>query len=637
VKYIGNRDGEGLSVRKGFIPTLVGLFAICNLLLLDNTVVEAQVRQFGFEEVVPGVELRPLGGGPSRPVGLLETFIVELDENEQTVRFQLTLSRYLTDALPNAFAVVMNGGGMPSGNGDAPIVVFDGSDTVPRITVARYIHQTVGTRMLDSLFNPGGEILISGDASLPEVLLAVKEIDGDRVYFELQLDISGFNMPSNSFPQWQGFVSTGEIGIWMDVYQDLNVCYSDQTGSSGATYPFGGGYVTPGSCVCNTNTYPGDPHDDDSSDDCSSDDNSSDDNSSDDYSSDDNSSDDHSSDDDYSGGYSSQGYSSDDYSSDDSSSDDNSSDDYSSDDHSSDDCSSDDDSSEEEEEEEDFCYSRYGRLDIHEWPFDYTPSCSISFLTLSDGLSPSGLDQFLYGTEVEIQGACSMPDGSDSILEFSPLPDGSIASVNSGSSVASDQDFFFGIPTTQALPGDVISIDFSCTGVNAYMTGLNLSGASCEIEFEIYEESFDEPCEEEDNTSILFTLDGLGKDMDTLNRRIARKARKRNPQKRRRIRSLEQQSADAAIDAWGIWIDLPTITYQCDDPTITVLDHSGARFDYIDDINELEVIGKRLSRILKQGGAKRRARKFRRRVKELAETARQEAENTPIQSSGISF
>jgi len=35
--------------------------------------------------------------------------------------------------------------------------------------------------MLDSLFNPGGEILISGDASLPEVLLAVKEIDGDRV------------------------------------------------------------------------------------------------------------------------------------------------------------------------------------------------------------------------------------------------------------------------------------------------------------------------------------------------------------------------------------------------------------------------------------------------------------------------
>ena len=80
----------------------------------------ADTRQFGYSNVVPGLELFPLRTlppTPSRPVGSLETFVVELDEAQQIVRFQVTVARHLTADLPNGFAVVMNGGGMPGGSG----------------------------------------------------------------------------------------------------------------------------------------------------------------------------------------------------------------------------------------------------------------------------------------------------------------------------------------------------------------------------------------------------------------------------------------------------------------------------------------------------------------------------------------
>jgi hypothetical protein len=296
-----------------------------------------------------------------------------------------------------------------------------------------------------------------------------------------------------------------------------------------------------------------------------------------------------------------------------------------------------------EEEERDYCFGGYGRLDVHIAPFNYKPDCFALFLngfsSTVGGLPTSqltGLEQFAVGEDVEIQGACITPDNSSSILEYPPLPDGSISSVASGSTVQSGDEFFFGISTQTAIPGDIFFVEFTCNGVNSYLNGVNvLPGNSCVLGFEVFDEASDEECEVEDNTSILVTLDGLSKDLDTLNRRIARKAKKRNPAKRQRVRTLKSQSVDAAIDAWNIWVDLPTITYQCTDPTISILDHSGARFDYLSDIDELELIGKRLARILRKGGAERRGKKFRRQVIELAELAREEAEKTPLQSSDV--
>lgn len=554
----------------------------------------ADTRQFGYSNVVPGLELFPLPTlppTPSRPVGSLETFVVELDEAQQTVRFQVRVARHLTADLPNGFAVVMNGGGMP-GVGTAPIVVFDGSTATPRITVARYMGS--GNRLLYNLFHPNAEILFSGDSSSSQVLLATKEEDGDKVSFELQLAIADFNVSSASFPQWEGFTSDGDIGVWMDVYQNLSICYPFEP--TGLTPTSG----TISACQCTSDT-------ENSTDETSE-------------------SRDSSRDSEESSSSSQEASEADLYSSD-----------YRV-------------PGNEviqmrprllEEEDKNYCYDYYGRLDVHLAPFSYKPDCLAVFLNGSGstvgGLPvSSGLDQFAIGEEVEIQGACITPDNSSSILEYPSLPDGSIASVASGSIVPSGDEFFFGIPTDTAIPGDIFFIEFTCNGVNSYLNGINiLPGNSCFLGFEVFDEASDEECELEDNTSILATLDGLSKDLDTLNRRIARKAKKRNPAKRQRVRTLKSQSADAAIDAWSIWIDLPTITYQCADPTISILDHSGARFDYLSDIDELELIGKRLARILRKGGAERRGKKFRRQVIELAELAREEAEKTPLQSSDV--
>jgi hypothetical protein len=604
--------------------------------------VSGDVRQFGYNNIVPGLELYPLPtvpSGPRRPVGALETFVVELDEAQQTVRFQLTVARHLSADLPNGFAIVMNGGGMP-GEGTAPIVVFDGSTQIPRITVARYMG--FGKILLKNLFAPNGEILFSGDSSSPQVLLATMDEVGDQVSFGLELDISDFNSTSTSFPQWTGFSSTGDIGVWMDVFQNLSICYPFE--ATGMNPAIG---VQSAACECENS----DDHDRDDSDDDDRDDSDDDDR-------------------------------------------DDSEDDECDDSEDDDSENLDDDECEksehnslfgerrknhrgnesegrsfaaqsiskmspqrleralrsmrsqeipvEIEEPGDYCFGAVGRLDVHIAPFNYKPDCFALFLNGSGstigGLpsTSSGLEQFAIGEEVEIQGACITPDNSSSILEYPSLPDGAISSVASGSTVQSGDQFFFGIQTATAIPGDIFFIEFTCNGVTSYWNGVNvLPGNSCVLGFEVFDDASDEECEVEDNTSILFTLDGLSKDLDALNRRIARKAKKRSPTKRKRIRTLQSQSEEAAIDAWNIWVDLPTITYQCVDPTISILDHSGARFDYIADINELELIGKRLARILRKGGAEGRGKRFRRQVIELAELAREEAEKTPLQSSNV--
>lgn len=572
--------------------------------------VSGDVRQFGYNNIVPGLELYPLPtvpSGPRRPVGALETFVVELDEAQQTVRFQLTVARHLSADLPNGFAIVMNGGGMP-GEGTAPIVVFDGSTQIPRITVARYMG--FGKILLKNLFAPNGEILFSGDSSSPQVLLATMVEVGDQVSFELELDISDFNSTSTSFPQWTGFSSIGDIGVWMDVFQNLSICYPfEATGMNPA--------IGVQSAACECGNSDDDECDDSDDDECEN--------------SEHNSlfgerRKNHRGNESEGRSFAAQSISK---------------------------------MSPQRleralrsmrgqeipveiEEPGDYCFGAVGRLDVHIAPFNYKPDCFALFLNGSGstigGLpsTSSGLEQFAIGEEVEIQGACITPDNSSSILEYPSLPDGAISSVASGSTVQSGDQFFFGIQTATAIPGDIFFIEFTCNGVTSYWNGVNvLPGNSCVLGFEVFDDASDEECEVEDNTSILFTLDGLSKDLDALNRRIARKAKKRSPTKRKRIRTLQSQSEEAAIDAWNIWVDLPTITYQCVDPTISILDHSGARFDYIADINELELIGKRLARILRKGGAEGRGKRFRRQVIELAELARNEAEKTPLQSSDV--